>query len=321
MIGAALATRDLVKRYGRRKALDGFSLTVPRGAVLGLVGPNGAGKTTWMMTVAGFLRTDSGAIDLLGRGPFDATVHSGRVSILPQDSALPLEARPEGLLYRYARMQGIAPDEARHTARAMLSAVNLGDRANSTIRSLSHGMRMRVRLAQCFIGSPELVLLDEPLNGLDPREADRMRQLILGRRGQQTVVISSHNLHDIETLCSHVAFVDKGRVVRIDTLAKLTHSSSSISYVLASKPSDMSALEAALPGATFTWNETTRSLACTFDESIGGIAAVNRTVLPLLLAQTDVLSATPGRSLEQVYLESSANHLKLEQIPVEVNEP
>ena len=305
MIGASLVTRDLVKRYGRRKALDSFSLTVPRGAVLGLVGPNGAGKTTWMMTVAGFLRPDSGTIDLLGRGPFDAAIHSGRFSILPQDSALPLEARPEGLLYRYACMQGLAPAEALNTARTMLAAVNLGDRARSTIRSLSHGMRMRVRLAQCFIGSPELVLLDEPLNGLDPREADRMRQLIIGRRGRQTVVISSHNLHDIETLCTHVAFVDKGRVVRLDTLAKLTHSSSSVSYALAAKPSDMSALEAALPGATFTWNETARSLTCTFDESSGGIAAVNRTILPLLLAQTDVLSVTSGRSLEQVYLENS----------------
>ena len=310
MIGASLVTRDLVKRYGRRKALDGFSLTVPRGAVLGLVGPNGAGKTTWMMTVAGFLRQDSGTIDLLGRGPFDAAIHSGRFSILPQDSALPLEARPEGLLYRYARMQGLAPTDARDTARSMLAAVNLGDRARSTIRSLSHGMRMRVRLAQCFIGSPELILLDEPLNGLDPREADRMRQLILGRRGQQTVVISSHNLHDVETLCTHVAFVDKGRVVRIDTLAKLTHSSSSVSYTLASKPSDMPALEAALPGASFTWNETTSTLACTFDESVGGIAAANRILLPILLAQSDVLSITSGRSLEQVYLESNMSQPK-----------
>ena len=310
MIGVSLVTRELVKRYGRRKALDGFSLTVPLGAVLGLVGPNGAGKTTWMMTVAGFLRSDSGTIDLLGRGPFDAAVHSGRVSILPQDSALPLEARPEGLLYRYACMQGLAPADARDTARSMLAAVNLGDRARSTIRSLSHGMRMRVRLAQCFIGSPELILLDEPLNGLDPREADRMRQLILSRRGQQTVVISSHNLHDVETLCSHVAFVDKGRVVRIDTLAKLTHSSSSVSYTLASKPSDMPALEAALPGASFTWNETASTLACTFDESVGGIAAVNRILLPVLLAQTDVLSIASGRSLEQVYLESNMSQLK-----------
>ena len=85
MIGVALATRDLVKRYGRRRALDGFTLAVPRGTMMGLVGANGAGKTTWMMAVAGFLRLTSGTIDLLGRGPFDAAVHAGRFAILPQD--------------------------------------------------------------------------------------------------------------------------------------------------------------------------------------------------------------------------------------------
>ena len=100
MIGVALTTRDLVKRYGRRRALDGCTLVVQRGAMMGLVGPNGAGKTTWMMAVAGFLRVSSGTIDLLGRGPFDAKVHSGHFAILPQDSELPLEARLGDLLYR-----------------------------------------------------------------------------------------------------------------------------------------------------------------------------------------------------------------------------
>ena len=91
MIGFAVVTRNLVKRRGRHRALDVFSLSVPRGAVMGMVGANGAGKTTWMMTVAGFLRPDAGEIDLLGNGPFDATRHSGRVAILPQDSELPLD--------------------------------------------------------------------------------------------------------------------------------------------------------------------------------------------------------------------------------------
>ena len=93
MTGAAISTSALVKRYGRRRALDGFTLAVPQGAVMGLVGPNGAGKTTWMMCVAGFLRPTDGTIDVLGRGSFNASVHSGRLSILPQDSALPLAFR------------------------------------------------------------------------------------------------------------------------------------------------------------------------------------------------------------------------------------
>ena len=302
MIGVALSTRDMVKRYGRRRALDGFTLAVPRGAVMGLVGANGAGKTTWMMAVAGFLRISSGSIDLLGRGPFDAATHSGRFAILPQDSALPLEAHPEALLYRYARMQGLSSEAARRSTGEMLAAVNLSDRARSSIRSLSHGMRMRVRLAQCFIGSPEVVLLDEPLNGLDPVEADRVRRFLRERRGRQTIVISSHNLHDIETLCSHVAFVEKGRVARTSTLEAITRASNRVTYTLAAEPSDMAALSAAVPGATFAWTAETHDLVCTFEAADGDIAAINRKLLPALLAQTDVLAVSSGLSLEQAYL-------------------
>ena len=304
MIGVAIVTRDLVKRYGRRRALDGCSLVVPRGTMMGLVGANGAGKTTWMMAVAGFLRLSSGSIDLLGRGPFRAEVHSGRFAILPQDSALPLEARPGDILYRYARMQGLSPVAARRTANEMLAAVNLADRANNSIRSLSHGMRMRVRFAQCFIGSPEVVLLDEPLNGLDPIEADRIRRFLRARRGRQTIVISSHNLHDIETLCTHVAFVEKGRVTRTSTLEAITRASSRVTYTLAADPSDMAALSAAVPGATFAWAAEMHDLVCTFEAANGDIAAINRKLLPALLAQTDVLAVSSGLSLEQAYLGS-----------------
>ena len=302
MIGVALATRDLVKRYGRRRALDGFTLAVPRGTMMGLVGANGAGKTTWMMAVAGFLRLTSGTIDLLGRGPFDATIHSGRFSILPQDSDLPLEARPGELLYRYARMQGLSAEVARRSADEVLAAVNLADRARSAVRSLSHGMRMRVRLAQCFLGSPEVVLLDEPLNGLDPVEADRIRRFLRGRRGRQTIVVSSHNLHDIETLCTHVAFVEKGRVAHPSTLEAITQATHRVTYTLAAEPADTAALAAAVPGATFAWTEATRSLVRTFDESAGDVAAVNRKLLPAILAQTDVIAVSSGLSLEQAYL-------------------
>ena len=105
MTGTAIVTRNLVKRRGRHRALNGFTLTVPRGSIMGLVGANGAGKTTWMMTVAGFLRPDAGEIDVLGGGPFDATVHAGRFAILPQDSALPLEVSPQAALYRFGCLQ------------------------------------------------------------------------------------------------------------------------------------------------------------------------------------------------------------------------
>ena len=269
MTGFALETRNLVKCYGRRRVLDGFTLAVPRGAVLGLVGANGAGKTTWMMTAAGLLRPASGTIDMLGDGPFNAAVHAGRFALLPQDSELPLEATPMGLFYRFGRLQGLSSEAARRSACDVLKAVNLADRAKSSIRSLSHGMRTRVRVAQCFLGNPELVLLDEPLNGLDPLEADRLRRFIRVCAGKQTIVISSHNLHDVEQLCTHVAFVEDGRVVRMDTLNALTHGRSLESVFLEQSGVGTPA-DAASPAERLVAKLKERGLTCATAESCTG---------------------------------------------------
>ena len=224
MIGRfAVSTKGLVKRYGKRRALDGFTLDIPSGCVMGLVGPNGAGKTTWMMAVAGLVRTDEGSVGLFGSSAaFDAAQHSGRLAILPQDSELPLESSPESFLYGLGRLQGLSSTAARESVRSVLAAVNLLDRATAPIRSLSHGMRKRLMAAQCFLGSPELVLLDEPMNGLDPEEAARLATLICSRGADCTVVISSHNLASLEKLCTHIAFVYDGKIAKTASVRDLT---------------------------------------------------------------------------------------------------
>ena len=225
----AVSSRGLVKRYGKRRALDGFTLDVPEGCVMGLVGPNGAGKTTWMMAVAGLVRTDTGTVGLFGTSqPFTAAAHSGRLAILPQDSELPLESTPESFLTGLARIQGLSKTAAKASVAKILGAVNLADRARVSIRSLSHGMRKRLMAAQCFLGDPDLILLDEPMNGLDPEEAARFRTLILSRREGCTVVISSHNLTDLERLSTHIAFVRDGKVVKTAALKDLTADGTSL---------------------------------------------------------------------------------------------
>ena len=225
----AVSTRGLVKRYGKRRALNGFTLDVPVGCVMGLVGPNGAGKTTWMMSVAGLLRTESGTTGLFGTShPFDAALHSGRLAILPQDSELPLESTPESFLTGLARLQGLSKDAAKESVAKILESVNLADRARASIRSLSHGMRKRLMAAQCFLGDPELVLLDEPMNGLDPEEAVRFRELIRTRAGSATVVISSHNLSDLEKLCTHITFVRDGKAVKTASVRELTENGATL---------------------------------------------------------------------------------------------
>lgn len=294
----AILTRDLVKRYGPGRALDGFTLAVPFGATLGLVGRNGAGKTTWMMTVAGLVRPDSGTINLLGRGPFDAAVHSGRVSILPQDSELPLEASVRELLVRFARLQRMSLAVARTAADQLLAEFNLTDKADCPVRALSHGMRKRAMVAQAFIGEPQVVLLDEPLSGLDPAEAERLRSFVRARRGRTTVVISSHQLDDIERLCTHVAFVEKGRVERMETLAALTTQIGRIVYALARKPE-----ESLADGVDGAWDAERNELTVRFD-ACRSVEDVNAELLPRLIG-FGVRSVNAGRSLEEAYLELS----------------
>ena len=301
----AIVTTDLVKRYGARRALDGLTLSVPRFAVLGLVGPNGAGKTTWMMSVAGFLHLSSGTVNLLGSGPFDADVHRGRITILPQDSELPLESHPLELLVHYGLLQGLTQQEATRSAQAMLTEVHLGDRLNAPIRSLSHGMRKRVMIAQCFIGFPEVVLLDEPLSGLDPREVAHMRAFLTRRRGRQTIVISSHNLHDIEVMCDHIAFVEKGRTIRFATLEEVIGTDSSLVYGLTSEPGNLDALSAAVPGASFTFQKDTSELVCRYDPRQVTAEAINAKLLPALLAQCGVRTVSQGSTLETEYLRTT----------------
>ncbi len=294
----SIVSRALVKSYGRRRALDGFTLAVPMGSITGLVGRNGAGKTTWMMSVAGFVLPDSGEISILGSGPFDARRHGGKFTILPQDSDLPNEGRVRSLLLHYARLQGLPASKAAASADSLIDSFNLREKANAPIRSLSHGMRKRVMVAQAFLGEPEVVMLDEPLSGLDPVEADRLRSFILARRGKMTIVISSHQLDDVEKLCTHVAFVANGKVERMETMRSLTSGTGRIVYALRNRPSDIAELETTCPGVKVA--AVSNGLEVTFSEDVG-IEDVNAAFLPRLL-EFGVVSVTPGRSLEEAYL-------------------
>ncbi|MBP7275075.1 MAG: ABC transporter ATP-binding protein [Kiritimatiellae bacterium] len=298
---SALAYRDVVKRYGRRRALDGLTVDVPAGCVCGLVGANGAGKTTALAVAAGLGRIHSGSVSIFGGGGFDPARHSGRVTLLPQDAELPREARPAELLTFYGETQGLTRSDARAEARRLMEAVHLTDRDRSPMRVLSHGMRKRVMIAQCFIGSPDLVLLDEPLSGLDPIEAARARRLMDLLRGRQTVIVSSHNLSEIERMCDHVVFMDHGRCVRSGSLDEITRRAQCLIYAL-DRPPPLDRLQAQCPDMAFEWSASDLRLTCRF-ESGWAIERVNAAVLPLLIGENIGLrSVEPGERLESEYL-------------------
>lgn len=229
----ALTIVGLDKRFGKRKALDALTFSVPAGSICGLIGPNGAGKTTTMSIIAGFLTADAGTVDLLGMGSYDPAKHAGRVGILPQDAELPVASTPRQLLNVWGRLQGIPGDRIKAVVDDVLGLVLLGDRADAKIATLSHGMRRRVTVASALLGDPDFVLLDEPTSGLDPAQARHLRDALASLRGRTTVLVSSHNLAELESLCDRVVVIDHGRCVREGSMDVVTGADREVTITLA----------------------------------------------------------------------------------------
>lgn len=214
---AAVTCRGLVKRYGRRAprpALDGLDAMFPEGRLCGLVGPNGAGKTTLFSILTGFLPADAGEVDVLGLAAFDPFRHKGRVGVLPQDAAIDERLTPFEWLHLLGGLQGLDDGVARAEASRTLRELNLAERGKERIGTLSHGMRRRLSVASALIGRPELVLLDEPTAGLDPAQAASLRAVLRGLAGRATVIVSSHDLGELERICGWIVLVAEGRCVR-----------------------------------------------------------------------------------------------------------
>lgn len=233
---AALRLHKLTKRFGAKVAVDGVSLEIPTGTVYGLIGPNGAGKTTTFSMMAGFLEPSEGDLEILGHRPTDVAALKSRLGVLPQDAVLPRDEKVGDFLVYLARLQGADRPEADRAARSVLDEVEGKDWWKLKCNQLSHGMAKRVQLAQALLGDPEVVLLDEPTAGLDPRHAFEVRQLIKNRRGRCTMVVSSHNLHELEELCDAAAILDHGRLVASGSISELTARAEEIHIELTATP-------------------------------------------------------------------------------------
>lgn len=300
-MSAALALSGVRKRYGRVVALDGLDLDIPRGVICGFIGPNGAGKTTTFGIIGGLITMDDGGIDVLGGGPFDPRRHSGVLSLLPQDCQLNPDVPVIELLTYLARLQGRTAREARADAQARLDEVALSGVARARPRELSHGMRRRVTVAQAFLGAPELVLLDEPTSGLDPELVLRLRELFAAQRGRRTLVISSHNLLELEAICDHVVFIERGRCVRAGSLAEVTQRGLLMRYQLEQAVPSLALAD--LPSELrVRWEATASSLIV--EAPPGWSAArINHVVVPRLLELgPGLLEIRQGQSLEQAYM-------------------
>jgi ABC-2 type transport system ATP-binding protein len=216
----AVEAVGLTKRFGSNMAVDNVELHIPRGSAFGYLGPNGAGKTTLIRMLLGLTRADAGTMHLLGY-----PVPSERGRALARTGAIVEEPR----FHRYLtgrdnlRIVAAAREPAAHARiDGALARVGLSDRADSRVKTYSLGMRQRLGVARALLGDPELLILDEPTNGLDPAGILEFREMI-GRLVSEgrTVVLSSHLLDEVEKICDSIAIVDRGRVVMQGTISEL----------------------------------------------------------------------------------------------------
>ena len=216
-------TRGLLKRYKGLVALDRLDLVVPRTSV-GLLGANGAGKTTLIRLLLGLAKPTDGDARVLGYDTANQAVDvRRRVGYMPESDALPSGATAADFVAHMAEMSGLPPRDARQRAADVLYQVGLDEERYRLIKGFSTGMKQRVKLAQAIVHDPELVFLDEPTNGMDPKGREEMLDLIVRiHEGLGiAVVVSSHILEDIERVCRHVVILDGGRLVVSQPLGDL----------------------------------------------------------------------------------------------------
>lgn len=216
----AVETHGLTKRFGDNAAVNDVELLVPRGCAFGYLGPNGAGKTTLIRVLLGLTHADAGTMSLLG---FSVPRH--RDKALARVGAIVDEPRFHPHLTGRQNLQILAAARE-HAARdridASLERVGMTQRADVRVSKYSMGMRQRLGVAACLLGDPQLLILDEPMNGLDPAGMHEMRDMILSLVSEgRTVMLSSHLLDEVERTCDAVAIVDKGRVIRQGPIAEL----------------------------------------------------------------------------------------------------
>jgi ABC-2 type transport system ATP-binding protein len=216
----SIQTRDLGKRFGSRAALQGVDLDVPRGSAFGFLGANGAGKTTLIRLLLGLAQPTTGSIRLLGHD-----LPAGRAAALARVGAIIEEPRFHGHLSgrENLRLFASARDEAAHgRIDGALARVGLGARADDRVKAYSLGMRQRLGVACCLLADPELLILDEPMNGLDPAGILEFRNMIRALVAEgRTVMLSSHLLDEVEKTCDLAAVVDQGQVIAQGSIGEL----------------------------------------------------------------------------------------------------
>ncbi|HZL33013.1 MAG TPA: ABC transporter ATP-binding protein [Verrucomicrobiae bacterium] len=306
-IGPAIEAQGLTKEFGRILALDRLDLEVPRGSIFGLLGPNGAGKTTTIRILTGLARPTAGSASVAGvKVGLDQPELRRRLGYLDQDPRFYGWMTGRELLELIGRLHGLSGPELRARVEEMLERTGLTAAAGRRIGGYSGGMRQRLGIAQALLHRPQLLFLDEPVSSLDPEGRRDLLELIVGLRGEATVVFSSHVLSDVERICDRVAILHRGRLVTEGSLEELLAAHARPIYRLApaaGQDAQVGDLVARLRAAPWTTNVAATAGLVRVTVSDPNLAA--GAVLPLVVASGVVLESFERArpTLEEVFLE------------------
>src|SRR5438552_6222976 len=210
--------KDLTKYYGEYAAIEGVSFSVNKGEILGFLGPNAAGKTTAMRIVTGFMPPTSGTASVAGYDVVDESLEARRrLGYLPENVPLYEDMTVRGYLTFYAKLRGVSSGKMRDRVEYVMEATRITDEAPTIIGKLSKGFRQRVGIAQALVHNPDVLILDEPTVGLDPRQIIEIRELIRALRGDHTILLSTHILPEVQMACDRIVIMNDGKAAAIDT--------------------------------------------------------------------------------------------------------
>jgi ABC-2 type transport system ATP-binding protein len=304
-----IEVQHITKRYGRVTAVDDVTFRVERGEILGFLGPNGAGKTTTMRILTGYMPPSEGRAMVAGFDVFDQPIEAKRrTGYLPETPPLYPEMTVREYLDFVGRIKGVPPRERKQRVDAVMERTRVADMAHRHCGKLSKGYRQRVGLAQAIIHNPDVLILDEPTAGLDPKQIIETRELIRGLAGDHTIVLSTHILPEVAQTCQRVVIINKGRVVAVDTPDNLTarlKGAETMFVQIDADGADAGPVLAAIPGVTRVAASEPRGTVGGFEvESERGMDVRREIARTVVGRGWGLLELRPMRmSLEEIFLQ------------------
>jgi ABC-2 type transport system ATP-binding protein len=310
-----IEVQHLTKRYGRVTAVDDVSFRVEPGEILGFLGPNGAGKTTTMRILTGYMPASEGRATVAGYDVFTHPVEAKRrTGYLPETPPLYPDMTVREYLDFVARIKGVPPGERKSRIDTVMKRTHVDDMAARACGKLSKGYRQRVGLAQAIIHNPEVLILDEPTAGLDPKQIIETRDLIRSLAGNHTIVLSTHILPEVSQTCQRVVIINKGRVVAVDTPDNLTarlRGAETLYVQVDAAGADAGGALAGVPGVTRVAAADMRSGSGAFEIQSEHGRDIRRDVAREIVTRGwGLLELRPMRvSLEEVFLQVTTEEL------------